>query len=234
MSVPLYQMGVHARMQSTVADPTYQAPAPASVSYHPLVSPSHYTHPEQQHPMSRYSAAEAMHHPPSLRRQPSPSVLIPSQSQIASTSRIAPQPTSPSVPTNPKSSPLSLSSITSPFEQQQQQQQQHPESQSKNLNAQTFILGERLRAITLVPNASAIPTTRRRRRISRHHLRVYRRTSAITIRRRARRQDSRPFKCRRGDSAILPSCLKKGIERASKVRRTCSRSGDPFLDLFFL
>jgi hypothetical protein len=107
-----------------------------------MMSPTSFVHPvETLQPAHRYMKADSPqsprhHHAPNILAMPSHSSSViqtypPSTSRVRGTSEMK-------SPTSAKRlySPLSLASITSPY---------NSESQSKNYHAQTFTLGERLR-----------------------------------------------------------------------------------------
>ena len=141
-----YQLGMHA-VSGTPAMQTY-APAanPVQNLYQSMMPPTSYTHQvEPLHPAQRYMKPDSAqsprhsHHPASLTSMPPPSSPV-IQTHPTSLGRVrgSSEMKSPSSATGRQQqhSPLSLASITSPY---------NSESQPKNYHAQTLTLGECLR-----------------------------------------------------------------------------------------
>jgi hypothetical protein len=150
MTMPSYQMGMHPGMQGTApsaAVPSYHpGPPPAPIVYQGMMPPANF--PQQQQHLDtspRYSKPESPREASSPRHsQNHNSMPPPATSPVIQTAhppntlsrlRSPPDVKSP-ISAHKQQSPLSLASITSPF---------NSENQSKNYHAQTLMLGERLR-----------------------------------------------------------------------------------------
>jgi hypothetical protein len=151
LSVLVNRLVSHAQAPTATLGAPTEAVSPyvSGLSYHPLMPPpQHYPQqpststdsstvqaPAQSH---RYTKADELTRPPGTTHpiRASPVARSPSSSLLT----IRPPPQSPTTAAAvPKSSPLSLAAITSPFTPSDHA------AQSKNYHAQTFILGERLR-----------------------------------------------------------------------------------------
>lgn len=146
--MPSYQMGIQSGMPGAnttgTVQPYHPGPPPAPIVYHPMMPPSHF--PQHLEASQRYPKPEPAHDPSSPRHQHlqqanpmhpvSPVIQTAHPSSLSLSRRLQPDVKSPVTSTSKQHSPLSLASITSPF---------NSESQSKNCHAQTLILGERLR-----------------------------------------------------------------------------------------
>ncbi|KAF9529523.1 hypothetical protein CPB83DRAFT_834946 [Crepidotus variabilis] len=166
---PYYPLGVPPGIASVMSEPVamaYGSGSPTNLNYSTALMPppqqQHYQHPPEsssqstQHQSSRYAKVDGSSSQSSARpmgmaaagASPNMSAMVQSPQQIprrrdSSTSKSSPSLSSAAV----KASPLSLSSITSPF----QPDPSSSHSQPKNFHAQTLILGERLRPETEDP-----------------------------------------------------------------------------------
>jgi hypothetical protein len=199
VTVPPFQMGMHPGMPGTGSLPSYQGPPGGQVVYHhPMMSPSNFQHLDASQATPRYPKLDS---PSSPRHQPPP-IMPPPPSTVSSGSALGPPSARPRGPQDMKSpqssagkqySPLSLSSITSPF---------NPDPQSKNCHAQTLKLGERLRPRSQA-HEDPVTICSGSRRTRRHQRRLRTRPTYFSTRRLPRR--SRCPRLRLGASVILPS-----------------------------
>lgn len=191
--MPYYQMGIHPGMPGAPVEAVqsyHPGPPPGAILYQPMMPPPNYPqHIDTQSQAHRFPKQDTPHDPQSRHQHQhqstmsSTSPVVPSHSPTFS--RIRPPDNKSPTSATAKNSPLSLASITSPF---------NPDHQSKNYHAQTLMLGERLRLGLLAPEGPAALICGRTRPRRRRQPRRPRYTS-ITIPHPAA---SRRFKCNRG------------------------------------